>query len=423
MSSEPTQVNSKDPSFIALVIGLIGLAVAGIGFYQGWVGHEVRPMMSWLIGIAFWLAIAVGLLFLVQIWYVFHARWPIVIRRQCEHYLSAFPWLFLLFIPLMLVPLFHENPGLIWKWMSGVNEIPGNVTVADDPLYQWKSPYLSVGFFTLRVLFVFGVFIILSSLLRRWSFDADKTGDINNTHYARRLSAVGLFLCAAAATVSSIDWFKTMEYHWFSTMYGVWFFSASIRAALAFILILCVILATRGYLKGIFNQAHRYDLGCMMLAFTVFWAYISFSQYFIIYNANIPEEVFWYNIREKNFDGSSNSWWNVSLLLIFAHFLIPFLLLLWYKTKVVVWRSVFVSAWILLFTILDLYWNIIPGKIVDPESDSGYLVRQFSVTVYDVAALVGVGGICLWAMLRSMKKTEPIPIRDPNVEKSINYAE
>lgn len=416
MSSESTQANGKNPAIIALIVGVIGLVVAGFGFYQGWENSDVRPMMSWLIGIAFWLSIAVGLLFLTQIWYVFHARWPIVVRRQAEHYMAVFPWLFLLFIPLLLVPFLHENPGLIWKWMNGVNELPGHGTVATDPLYQWKSPYLNIGFFAIRAVGIFALFTIIAGLLRKWSFDTDKTGNINNTHNARRLSAIGLFLCAAAATMGAIDWFKSLEYHWFSTMYGVWFFSASMRAALGFVLIVCVILATKGYLKGIFNQGHRYDLGCMMLAFTVFWAYISFSQYFIIYNANIPEEVFWYNIREKA------GWWTVSMGLVFGQFLIPFLLLLWYKTKVVIWRSVFVSVWILLFTVLDLYWNIVPGKI-PAHNEYGYEVRPFSIEIYDIAALIGVGGICIWVMLRSMKKTEPIPIRDPNIEKSINYAE
>ncbi|MFP4156625.1 MAG: hypothetical protein ACLFU4_03320 [Opitutales bacterium] len=423
MSSESTLKQGKNPGTIALIVGLAGLLVAGIGFFQGWQAGEVRPLMSWLIAIAFWLSVAVGMLFLTQIWYVFHARWPVVVRRQCEHFMSAFPWLFLLFIPLLLVPLFHENPGLIWKWMNGFNALPGHGTVADDPLYQWKSPYLNIGFFVLRAVLVFGVFTLIAGLLRKWSFDTDKTGNINNTHYARRLSAIGLFLCAAAATVGAIDWFKSLEYHWFSTMYGVWFFAASMRAALAFLLLLCVLLAAKGYLKGMFNQAHRYDIGCMMLAFTVFWAYISFSQYFIIYNANIPEEVFWYSIREKNYDGSLNSWWWVSMGLIFGQFLIPFLFLLWYKTKVVIWRSVAVSAWILLFTVLDLYWNIIPGKLVAPDHGEGYLVRQFSVSIFDLAALVGVGGICIWSMYRSMQKAEPIPIRDPNIEKSLNYTE
>jgi len=416
MSSETTQENGKNAAGIAFVIGVLGLAVAGFGFFQGWQNDDPRPMMSWLIGIGFWLSIGVGLLFLTQIWYIFHARWPIVVRRQAEHYMAVFPWLFLLFIPLLLVPFLHENPGLIWKWMNGFNALPGHGTVADDPLYQWKSPYLNIEFFALRAFGVFAVFTIIAGLLRKWSFDTDKTGNINNTHNARRLSAVGLFLCAAAATMGAIDWFKSLEYHWFSTMYGVWFFAASMRAALAFIFIVCVILAAKGYLKGIFNQAHRYDLGCMMLAFTVFWAYISFSQYFIIYNANIPEEVFWYNIREKA------GWWTVSMLLIFGQFLFPFLLLLWYKTKVVIARTVFVSLWILLFTVLDFYWNIIPGKL-PTDNEYGYVVRPFSIEVYDIAALIGVGGVCIWVMLRSMKKTEPIPIRDPNIENSINYAE
>jgi hypothetical protein len=110
--------------------------------------------------------------------------------------------------------------------------------------------------------------------------------------------------------------------------------------------------------------------------------------------------------------------------LIFGHFLTPFLCLLWYKTKVVVWRTVGIATWILAFHLLDLYWNIIPGKVVaaDPHA-AGYIVRQFSISIYDIAALVGVGGICIFAMCRSMRKAEPIPIRDPNIQLSINYTE
>jgi hypothetical protein len=263
---------------------------------------------------------------------------------------------------------------------------------------------------------VFATFIIIAGLLRRWSFNTDTTGDINNTHKARRLSSIGLFLCAGAATMGAIDWLKSLEYHWFSTMYGVWFFAASMRAALATILILSVVLAARGYLKGILKQSHRYDIGCMMLAFTVFWAYISFSQYFLVYNANIPEETFWYNIREKN------GWWPISMCLVFGHFLIPFLILLWYKTKVVVWRTVAISAWILTFHIIDLYWNILPGKI-PADNAYGYTVRPFTVEIFDIAAIIGIGGFCVWGFCRSMNRAEPIPVRDPNIENSLNYIE
>ncbi|WP_269523529.1 hypothetical protein [Coraliomargarita parva] len=423
MSSEAINAKTKKVGLIALVAGIAGLAVAGVGLFQGLGADDARPLMSWLIGVAFWLSIALGMLFLTQIWYVFHARWPVIIRRQCEHCFAAFPWLLLIFLPLALIPLFHENPGILWKWMNGANPLPGHGTVGEDPLYSWKTPYLNIPFFLIRVFGIFGVFMLISGLLRKWSFDTDKTGDANNTHKARRLSSIGLFLCAAAATLGAIDWFKSLEYHWFSTMYGVWFFAASMRAALSSILILCVILAYKGHLKGILKQAHRYDIGCMMLAFTIFWTYISFSQYFLVYNANIPEETFWYNIREKNFDGTLNSWWWISMCLVFCNFLVPFLILLWYKTKVVVWRTVAISAWILIFHIVDLYWNIVPGKLPTTDHSEGYLVRQFSVTPFDIAALIGVGGVCIWAVTRSMVKTEPIPIRDPNIAKSLNYTE
>ena len=109
--------------------------------------------------------------------------------------------------------------------------------------------------------------------------------------------------------------------------------------------------------------------------------------------------------------------------LIFGHFLTPFLCLLWYKTKVVIWRTVAVAVWILSFHLLDLYWNIVPGKLVVPDHGEGYIVRQFSISPYDIAAVVGIGGICIFAMCRSMKKAEPIPIRDPNIQKSLDYAE
>jgi hypothetical protein len=424
MRSDAHHAQANKVGSIALIVGLIGIALAAVGLIQGWNDSDARPFMGWLLGIGFWMSIAIGMTFLTLIWYVFYARWPVIIRRQCEHCMAAFPWLLLLFLPLLAIPLFHENPGLLWKWMSGLNELPGHGTVGEDAIYNWKQPYLNINFFVVRVFAIFGVFILITSLLRKWSFDTDKTGDIKNTTKAHALSSVGLFICAVAMSLGAIDWFKSLEYHWFSTMYGVWFFAASMRAALSILVILVVVLASKGYLKGILNQAHRYDLGCLMLTFTIFWAYISFSQYFLIYSANIPEETFWYNLREMNFDGTTNSWWWVSMGLIFGHFLTPFLCLLWYKTKTVVWRTVAISGWILTFHLVDLYWNIIPGKLVNPDAQAaGYLVRQFSVSWVDIASLVGIGGICVYAFCRSTKKAEPIPIRDPNIVISINYSE
>ena len=413
----------RDFGSTALIIGLVGLAIAGFGLFNGLGNDDPRPLMSWLIGVSFWMSIGVGLLFLTMIWWVFHARWPVVVRRPVEHYLGAFPIFGLLLLPLVLVPLLNsDNPGILWSWMNPDLVIKDGKTVAEDTLYQSKSPYLNVGFFVLRFAIVLGAFSLISGLLRKWSFDMDRTGDIANVHKSRVLSSFGIFICAASASFFAIDFFKSIEYHWFSTMYGVWFFAASMRAGLSALVIICVVLAAKGSLKGLFNTAHTYSIGCIMLAFTVFWAYISFSQYFLIYNANIPEETFWYNIRETNYDGSLNSWWWVSMCLVFLHFLVPFILLLWYKTKVVIPRLVAVSVWILAFHLLDLYWNIVPGKLY-PESGSDYAVRQFSVTLFDVAALVGVGGIVAWSVSRSMKRAEPIPVRDPYIEESLAHCE
>jgi hypothetical protein len=216
----------------------------------------------------------------------------------------------------------------------------------------------------------------------------------------------------------------SISYHWFSTMYGVWFFSASMRAGLAIVVIACFILAAKGPLKRLYNRAHRYNLGCLCFAFTVFWAYISFSQYFLIYNANIPEETFWYNIRELNANWSPNSWWFVSLFgLVLCYFLVPFFYLLFYNNKVTSGRLLFICCWILFFHLIDLYFNILPTQKPYDGNVVGYKVQEFIPTIFDLASLVGIGGICVWAFLRSLKKTEIIPIHDPRIEESINYHE
>ncbi len=426
ISASAASGGKKNFSTIALIVGLIGIAIGLVGLITGILAGDGRNGQSWLIGYAFWMAMLVGMLYLIQLWYLFDAGWPIIIRRQLEHAMAAFPWMFLLFLPVFVLPfLIGDNTGVFWKWMNPANIYPSNppFPVGEDSLYLHKASYLNVPFMAVRILLYFAVFCGLAYFLRKFSFRNDIHADPGNVTAARKVSAAGVFLTSFAATFMAFDFFMSLSYHWFSTMYGVWFFSVAIRAALAGTIILCNILALRGHLKGLYNQSHNYFLGCLSLAFTIFWAYISFSQYFLIYNANIPEETFWFNIREMNEDGSTNSWWWVSMALIFFYFLAPFFALLAYKTKVVAKRLLFISAWILVFTLLDLYFNILPSKIKDSSAELGYAVKQFIPNVFDLAVLVGVGGICIWAMLRSMAKTQPIPIHDPRINESINSHE
>jgi len=419
-------------SRIALIAGTIGLVIAGIGLILGVTHDQGRYVTSWLLGLAFWLSLGVGMLFITLIWYTFDACWPVVVRRQFEHAFSAFKYLLLCFLPLVLVPFLLNNPGILWEWMDLSRVTAGGETVGNDVLYQAKSAYLNPVGFIFRALLYFLIFIGLGEFLRKASFTMEKDGDARWVTKARVVAAIGIPFCAMAATFAAFDWFMSLQYHWFSTMYGVWFFASSVRAATAGAIVICVILMKKGPLSGgLFNRGHRYLLGCMLLAFTVFWAYITFSQYFLIYNANIPEETFWYVMRLYALDGSGLSGWGWILMsLVFFYFLFPFMMLLFYKTKVIVSRITFIAVWTLFFHLVDLYYNIVPRKI--PTEVTELTPLGYSITpafgdplalLFDLGALVGIGGICVWAFLRSMNCAEVIPIRDPKIEESLSWHE
>lgn len=421
-SSEHADSKGGGRAWMALIIGLIGLGIAGYGFCDGLQTNNTRMLLSWLIGFSFWFSIGIGMLFITMIWYVFGAGWPIIIRRQLEHGISAFPWLGLIFLPLVLVSWFYsENPGIVWKWLNLEAILPGGETVGEDVLYAKKSAFLNRDFFTIRVAFYFLFWTTWAFLLRRCSFNMEKDGDARWSGRAHNISAIGIPLCAVITTFAAFDFFMSLSYHWFSTMYGVWFFATSMRAGFAATVVICYLLSTRGYLKGIYNEAHRYDLGSLCFTFTVFWAYVTFCQYFLIYNANVPEETFWFNIRELNSDWITNSWWWVSIIgIILCYFLVPFFYLLIFKNKISQKRLLGICLWILSFNIIDLYFNIVPAQL-PADNAVGYVVREFSITPWDIAALVGVGGIFVWSFVRSMRKVAPIPVRDPRIKASINH--
>ncbi|MEZ5276194.1 MAG: hypothetical protein R3F07_07440 [Opitutaceae bacterium] len=394
----------------ALIIGLVALVISAIGFLLG----PKQAAASWLLAVTFWTSMAIGMLFLIMLHHIFDAGWSTIVRRPLEHAVAVFPWLALLFLPLVALSLFYD-PGILWKWMDpnyDLSSVGGHGTVGQDILWAKKSGYLSQPFFVLRYLLYFGAFALLASRFRRHSFAQDQDGDVGHTHSMRKWAALGIPLAALCATFASIDWIKSLDYHWFSTMFGVWFFAGSMRLALAGTVLICLLLVREGRFKGLLNKSHLYDLGNIMLAFTVFWAYISFSQYFLIWNANIPEETFWYVIRE------SGNWWYVGLFLIFGHFLFPFLYLLGYRNKILPGRIAFISAWFILAQLVDFYYNIMPY-----QKDAFGDPKAFSVSIWDISSLLAVGGICAWVVANSLNRTRIIPIRDPRILESVNHHE
>jgi hypothetical protein len=402
----------------SLVIGIVGIAATAGGLLLPGNTHAVAH--SWLVGVTFWVAITIGMLLMTMIHHIFDASWSTVIRRQWEHGLAAFPWLAVLFLPLVLATWFGPR-DLIWPWMNPAHELHGHGTVANDILYAKKSSFLSLNMFTGATVIFFAVWIWLSARLRKASFTQDSDGDLKWTRMNRVTAAFGIPLAALSLTFASIYWIKSLEYHWFSTMYGVWFFANCVRGALAISVLIMLWLYVRGDYKGILNTSHLHSIGQLMLAFTVFWAYVTFSQYFLIWNANVPEETFWYNLREINADGSPNQWKYVGIIiLVFGHFLVPFLYLLSYKNKIVHSKIKFIAIWIPCVIFFDLCYNILPAL----KNEQGDALPLFSINfIWTITAVIGVGGIWLYAYLKSLPTAKLIPIRDPRINESLLHHE
>ncbi len=414
----PAESSTASAAAKALTIGLIGLALTAVGLF---VSGPAKLAMSYLVGVTYWTAIAIGMLLMVLIHHIVDASWSVVIRRQWEHGLAAFKWLAILFLPLVLASLFYGQGDLIWPWMNPDHVMHGGHTVGHDPLYLKKSGFLNTKTFVIGTYVSFLLWMWVSARLRKASFNQDADGDAKWTFMNRKTAAFGLPIAAFSLTAIAIFWVKSLEYHWFSTMYGVWFFANCARGALCCGVLIMVWLLNRGDYKGVLNKNHFHSIGMLMLAFTVFWAYVTFSQYFLIWNANVPEETFWYNLRELNHDGSTNQWWYVGVYgILFGHFFIPFFALLSYRFKVTPHIIRRIAYWILAIILLDMCYNILPA-LKDEHGDS---LPFFSLhLIWVLTSVVGVGGVCVWAYLRSFPTTKLIPIRDPRVGESLTHHE
>ena len=280
-----------------------------------------------------------------------------------------------------------------------------NLPVHDHAWYA-KKGYLSSGFWHLRWVFCFAIWGFFTWMLRKYSLEQDKTGAADCTRKCRVLAAVGIFVFAATLTIGAIDWMKGLEYQWFSTMFGVYYFAGSVWTSLITIYIITLFLKKAGPLKDIVRDSTLKDNATLFFAFTVFYAYIHFSQYFLIWNAAIPEETFWYVKRE---DGP---WWNVGMLIIFGHFFVPFLMLLRIdvKTRPEVMITVAVLAWFLHFC--DMSYNIMP---VIHRFD-GWMGWNILI---DIGCFALMGGALSMVFIHFFKQHPPYPQKDPRIAETM----
>ncbi len=373
---------------IALATGIAGIVLTIVGFFVD--SHQF--FTSWLMSFATWTTIALGALFFVMLQHVTGAVWSVVTRRAAEAMSQTLPLLLLLFVPVVL------GAHTLYHWSH-------EDAVSTDHLLAWKAPYLNVAFFSIRGVLFFAIWIGLSWMLSRHSLQQDADGEARHTIAMRKISAAGMFLFAFSLTFAAFDWLMSLEPHWYSTIFGVYIFAGGFLASLAFLSLFFRTIGRDGLLAKEVTIEHHHDFGRMLFAFTVFWAYIGGSQYYLIWYANIPEETVWFLARWDN------GWWLVSVALIFLHFAVPFAVLVFYKLKrnSAILRGI--ALLILVMHAVDMYW------IVMPTFRPGSPLPSWM----DVTALVGFGGLVLWLFWNRFTANASVPLNDPKFSDSIAH--
>lgn len=382
-------------------LALVVTIVLGLGGNKDALKHALA---AYHVGFIYALGLSLGSLGLVMILHQFNAGWSATVRRQLENFASLIPVCALLGMPVLVVELLYD--GLLFKWMQ-------DAIRAEDALAAHKAPYLNEPFFVARAVIYFGIWSALAITLHRLSRKQDQTGDRMLTARARFISSFGLLLFALTTAFAGFDWLMSQDFHWFSTMWGVYFFAGNQVAAVALLVLTAIILRRRGKLEGMVTSEHFHDMGKLLLAFTVFWAYIGFSQYFLIWYSNIPEETAWFVLR------NSHGWKNVAIFLTVGHFVIPFLLLLWRGTKRIPMLIGAVAAWLLFMHAVDIFFIVRPNlTMMAPTYAASTGLEHWWI---DVVGFVGPVAIFLGFVVRAVVSAPLIPVNDPRLPEALEH--
>ena len=372
-------------SVLVGIIALVGLALCGVGAVID--PHQFS--YSWLFAFAFFFTLCAGCFFWTIVHYAVDAEWTVVVRRQLENIAVLFGVLAFFFIPIFL--LRHH----LYDWMS----IPKGTEENLDS----KRLYLNLTFFVVRAVFFLGFFIVASQLLKRFSVRQDKNGNPQFTIWLRRVSFVSLPLFALCLTFGAYDWLLGLQYRWFSTMFGVYIFAGAAGSSMALLVLVITGLRKAGYLNNVVTLEHYHIMGKWMLAFCIFWAYIGFGQYMLIWYANMPEETRYFLVR------NTESWWYLSMLLVFGRFFGPFVILLLQSIKKHPNQLCYVAGWTLFMQLLDMYLVVLPAL-----HGTG-----IHISVWDFVAVIAMAATFAFFYLRIVGKTSLFPVRVPRLIESL----
>jgi hypothetical protein len=370
----------------SLVVGLVVLALCVAGGFHDW----TQFFRSYLVGFIFWTGVGLGCMAILMLHHMVGGTWGFALRRLLE---SGSKTVFLM--GLLVIPLLVSLPRL-YSWAT-----PG----AEAGFPPFKRLYLSMPFYLSRTVIYFAAWVALAYFLNKWSAEQDRTGEPGILRRLQNLSGPGLLIYGLTVTYACVDWAMSLEPKWFSTIYGMIFMVTQALSAMALVTVMVMLLSNRKPLSEIVTPLLFNDFGNLLLTFTMLWAYLSFSQYLIIWSGNLQDEIPWYVVR------ASGGWAWVALALIVFHFAVPFVLLLMRFIKRRARILAAVAAGLIVMSVIDIFWLTVPAfERTGP---------QFHLM--DWGIVIGMGGLWIWVFLSQLRTKPLLPLHDPRLEEVLHH--
>lgn len=381
----------------------IALGAGGIGIILWLVGLFFDPeqaLRSWLLGFILWAGIGFGSIGILMLQYLTGGAWGVVIRRVAEAATRTIPLLIIMFIPIA------AGITYLYEWTH----------MHDDLVVRSRGWYMTnVGWIARSVVY-FAIFAAMAYLLNKWSSQQDRSKDYDEAAgwlgKATAFSGPAIIVWVLVVTFATVDWVMTLEPHWFSTIWGLLFVAGWALSSFSFAVIILAFLSDKVPMDRVLGRRHFHDIGKLMLAFVMVWAYFNFSQFIIIWSGNIPEETGWYITR------TSGGWGWIAWGLVIFHFAFPFLVLLQQDLKRRAKLLASVGAFVLLMRVFDMFWLIAPSPRINTH---GLEQGAFIVSWMDIVAPIAVGGIWLWYFFGQLLSRPLVPVMDPFLEKAVEH--
>ena len=389
----------------------IALGVGGIATLVILVAALISPewreqaLRSWLLGFIFWAGIGLGSIGVLLLQYLTGGAWGVVSRRVVEACSRTLPILVVLFLPIAI--------GLtdLYDW----THLPAN-----DHVIQHRGWYMTIQWWLIRSAIYFALWGVMMYLLNKWSREQDAAKNYEESAVilvrATHFSGPTLAVFALVVSFAVVDWMMMLDPHWFSTMWGLLFVAGWALSCFCFSVLILALLWDKPPMIRVLGTRYFHDLGKLMLALVMVWAYLNFSQFLIIYSGNIPEETVWYLARTRG------GWQAIGVILIVFHFAVPFLILLSREIKRQPKRLAWLAVFILLMRLIDMFYLIAPSKWIHAPADvAGHGAAAFHFSILDLVAPIAVGGIWLWYFFGELMKRPLVPVNDPFLENAVKH--